>query len=85
MKITMNINDDLLSRVDNYARANYLTRTSVFSMAVSQFLLSQELPSLMANMNKAMLKIAETGEVTEEQKKAIDMVEALCQAINAKK
>ena len=84
MKITMNINDDLLSRVDNYARANYLTRTSVFSMAVSQFLLSQELPTMMANLNNAMLKIAETGEITEEQQKAIDMMDALCTAINAK-
>lgn len=84
MKITMNINDDLLSRVDNYARANYLTRTSVFSMAVSQFLLSQELPTMMANLNNAMLKIAETGEITEEQQKAIDMMDALCTALNAK-
>jgi hypothetical protein len=53
-------------------------------MAVSQFLLSQELPTMMANLNNAMLKIAETGEITEEQQKAIDMMDALCTALNAK-
>lgn len=81
MKITMNINDDLLERVDRYAKLNYLSRTSVFSFAVSQFLTAQELPSMMSNMNNAMLKIAETGTITEEQQKTLDAMQVFVDAL----
>lgn len=85
MKITMNINDDLLERVDRYAKINYLSRTSVFSFAVSQFLTAQELPSMMSNMNNAMLKIAETGTITEEQQKTLDAMQVFVDALIAGK
>lgn len=82
MKITMNVNDDLLERVDRYAKLNYMNRTSVFCYAVSQFLMAQELPSLMTNMNNAMVKIAESGEITEEQQKALDAFQVFVDAFN---
>lgn len=85
MKITMNVNDDLLERVDRYARLNYLTRTSVFSFAVSQFLTAQELPSMMSNLNNAMIKIAETGTITEEQQKALNDMQVFVDALSAGK
>ena len=68
----MNVNDDLLRRVDSYAKANYQTRTGVFCFAVSQFLLSQQLPSLMISMEQAMKKISETGVIDAEAKKTLD-------------
>lgn len=82
MKITMNVNDDLLERVDRYAKLNYMNRTSVFSYAVSQFLMAQELPSLMSNMNNAMRKIAETGTITEDQQKTLDAFQIFVDALN---
>lgn len=85
MKITMNVNDDLLERVDRYARQNYLTRTSVFSFAVSQFLIAQELPSMMSNLNNAAIKIAETGTITEEQQKALNDMQVFVDALSAGK
>lgn len=84
MKITMNVNDDLLERVDRYARQNYLTRTSVFCFAVSQFLTAQELPSIMSNLNNAMIKISETGTISEEDQKTLDAMQLICDALNAK-
>ena len=72
MKITMNVNDDLLKRIDTYAKSHYLTRTAVFCFATSQFLTAEALPSLMMNMNQAMQKIAETGNVDEETQRQLD-------------
>lgn len=69
----MNVNDDLLRRVDSYAKANYQTRTGVFCFAVSQFLLSQQLPSLMVSMEQAMKKISETGTLDAETQNTLDM------------
>lgn len=85
MKITMNVNDELLERADRYAKMNYMTRTTVFSVAVNQFLMAQELPSLMANMNQAMLKIAETGTITEDQQKTLDAMQFFVDAMTAGK
>lgn len=81
MKITMNINDELLERVDRYAKINYMNRTSVFSVAVNEFLIKKELPALMKNMNQAMIKIAETGEITDEDREALDAMDLLVNAM----
>ena len=75
MKITMNVPDDLLTRVDAYAKANYQTRTSLFCFAVNQYLTSQQLPSLLENMNAAMQKIASTGQIDDETRKTLDAFE----------
>ena len=83
MKITMNVNDDLLERVDRYAKQNYLTRTSVFSFAASQFLMSQELPSMIVNLNNAMIKIAETGEITPEDEKTLEAMHFFVEALKS--
>lgn len=83
MKVTMNVNDVLLERVDRYAKQNYLTRTSVFSYAVSQFLMAQELPSLLGNLNNVMVKMAESGTITEEQQKTLEDIQALVRLMNS--
>lgn len=81
MKITMNVPDDLLARVDAYAKSNYQTRTSLFCFAVNQYLIQQQLPSLMENMNAAMKKIASTGSVDDETKKSLDAWDLFCKQL----
>jgi metal-responsive CopG/Arc/MetJ family transcriptional regulator len=81
MKITMNFNDELLGRIDSYAKSNYLTRTSVMSIACNNFLLQHELQSLLKNMNMAFEKIIASGEVTEEQLKEFDQFKLLCDMV----
>lgn len=81
MKITMNISDDLLDRVDRYAKSNYLNRTSVFSIAVSQYLMAQEIPTMMVNLNNALIKISETGTITDEQRRTLDAVQLLVDSL----
>ena len=85
MKVTMNLNDELVERIDKYAKTNYMTRTSVISFAASQFHMTQEVPALMSNVNQAMIKIAQTGELTEEQRKLLDSMEVFVELLQAGK
>ena len=81
MRVTMTLNDDLLKRIDNYAKTNYMNRSSVVSFACNQFLMANELQSLMVDMKRAMQKIADCGTVPEEQMKELEKFEMLCDMI----
>ena len=54
MRVTMTLNDDLLKRIETYAKANYMNRSSVVSFACNQFLMANELQSLMVDVKRAM-------------------------------
>ena len=81
MRVTMTLNDDLLKRIETYAKANYMNRSSVVSFACNQFLMANELQSLMVDMKRAMQKIADCGTVPEEQMKELEKFEMLCDMI----
>ena len=77
----MTLNDDLLKRIETYAKANYMNRSSVVSFACNQFLMANELQSLMVDVKRAMQKIADCGTVPEEQMKELEKFEMLCDMI----
>lgn len=81
MRVTMTLNDELLKRLDTYAKANYMNRSSVVSFACNQFLMANELQSLMVDVKRAMQKIADCGTVSEEQMKEFEKFEMLCDII----
>lgn len=81
MRVTMTLNDDLLKRIETYAKANYMNRSSVVSFACNQFLMANELQSLMVDVKRAMQKIADCGTVPEEQMKELEKFEMLCDMI----
>jgi len=83
MRVNMTLNDELLSRIDTYAKLNYMNRSSVVSFACNQYLLQMEMQSLLVDMKRAMQKIAETGTVTEEQLKQLEKVDMICEMFNA--
>ena len=82
MRVTMNVNEDLVKRADAFAKSNYLTRTAVFTYALSQFLTAQELPSLMVSMKAAMDKIAAKGTIDPETQKQLDSFDAFVKLMN---
>lgn len=81
MRVNMTINDELLARVDSYAKANYMTRSSVVGFACNQFLIANEMQSLLVEMKRAMQKIAESGSVDEEQQRKIDEFYTACNVL----
>ena len=81
MRVNMTLNDELLKRIDTYAKDNYMNRSSVVSFACNQFLTSVELSSLLVDMKRAIKKIADSGTCTAEQLKEFEKYEALCDIV----
>ena len=84
MKINISINDDLLTRVDKYVEQNYSTRSGVISLALSQFLATQEVSNLLCGMNVAMQRIADKGMVDDETYKQLEEFETICNVLVGK-
>lgn len=83
-KISISINDDLLSRLDKSAAETYSSRSGFISQAVLQYLTSIEIPNIMSNMYVVMQKIADNNEIDEETKKQLQDFQALAKALNKK-
>lgn len=79
-KVNMNINDELLSRLDGYAKKNYMTRSAVVCFAVNQFLILQDSREYYNTMLHLMREFASHGTLNEEQKKILEQVESICTA-----
>ena len=78
MRVNMTLNDELLQRIDNYAKSNYMSRSSVVSFACNQFLMANELQSLMVDIKRAIQEIAANGSASDEQMKELEKYENLC-------
>lgn len=61
MKVNVTLDDELMSRLDDYARRNYMSRSGLISLAVTQYLNSNEMILAIKDISVAMRKIAETG------------------------
>lgn len=77
-RVNMNINDDLLQRIDTYADKNYMTRSAVMCFAVNQFLVAQDTKEFYQTMLQLMKEFAMRGDLNEEQKKILSQVESAC-------
>lgn len=78
MRVNMTLNDELLARIDNYAKSNYMSRSSVVSFACNQFLMANELQSLYVDLKRALQTIASKETITDEQLKELEKFENLC-------
>ncbi len=63
MKVGITLDDDLLVRVDAFADRNYMSRSGLISLALTQYLNSQEMINAITDMSLSMRKIADSGEV----------------------
>lgn len=66
MKISISINDELLRKIDEYSKENFLTRSGFLSLAANQYILQQEAMSTMKSLRSAVEKVSETGEMDEQ-------------------
>lgn len=85
MKVQMSLNDDLVQKVDKYAKENYLSRSALVSIALNQYLLSHEVSAAIAEMSIAMRKIADTGAVDDESLKTMEDFERLARLLTTGK
>ena len=77
MKINITMNDELLERLDNYAKEQFTTRSGLISLACTQYLNQQEALNLLRAMTSAMQRIAETGTVDEEAKQQVEDIQRI--------
>lgn len=84
MKVNITLNDELLSRIDNYADANYMSRSGLMSLACTQFLNQAEVMMLVKDMSLAMRKIADNGNIDDESMRQLEDIERLCKLIMTK-
>ena len=73
LKINITINDDLLKKVDSYAKSNYLKRSSVVSLALLDYLDKYEYFFAVSCLSLALKKIASTGKIDAESVKRIEV------------
>lgn len=72
MKINVSLDDRLAKRMDDYAEENYMTRSGLISISLTQYLNTQEMISVIKNMSMSLAKIADSKMVTEEDKAEIE-------------
>jgi metal-responsive CopG/Arc/MetJ family transcriptional regulator len=66
MKVNVTLQDELVSRIDNFADENYMSRSGFLTLAAVQYLNTQDTMRLIRDMSLAMRKIADTGTVDPE-------------------
>lgn len=76
-KISITIDDALLSRVDAWVADNYNSRSGLISMLLSQYLDSQDLMQAVKNMSFTMQMILNKGEISADEKKALEHFQLL--------
>lgn len=81
MKVQISLDDELLNRVDNYADRNYMSRSGLISLSLTQYLSQNEMMVAVKDMALCMRKIADNGEVDEETMKQLEDFERICKMI----
>ena len=82
-KVQISIDDKLLDRIDSYADENYITRSGLISMGMSEYLNSKETMRLIKNLNVAVQRIADQGTVDDDTMRQLEDFERLCKIITA--
>lgn len=77
IKVGITLDEELMRRVDEYAEENYLNRSSLISLATTQFLNASDVTKAIRDMAFAMRKIADAGEVDEETRRQLEDFERL--------
>lgn len=77
-KVQISIDDALLDRIDSYADECYISRSGLISMAMSQYLNTQEVMVMVRNLGKAVQRVAETGVCDDETLAEMEQFSKLC-------
>jgi len=66
MKLSISLNDELVAKVDEIAKSNYMTRSGLISVATLNYLNQLQVAEKMSDMNRIMTKLVEKGMLDEE-------------------
>lgn len=78
MKVQITLDDELMKRVDAYADENYMSRSGLISIAVTQYLNTKEMIGAITRMGIAMEKIADKGEIDKQTQQELLDFQRMC-------
>lgn len=81
MKVQITLDDALMTRVDEFADKNYMSRSGLMSLAVTQYLNAADVTSAVKDMALCIRKIADTGEIDEETQRQLVDLERYCKLL----
>lgn len=84
MKVQLSIDDDLMKRVDTFADENYMSRSTLFTIAVTQYINSEDVITAIKEMSVSMKKIADTGKVDHEIMEQLEDFNRLAKMLTVK-
>ena len=82
MKVNVTLDDALMKRVDDYADRNYMSRSGLLSLAVTQYLNANEMVLAISDMALSMRKIADTGKIDHETIEQLEDFERLANLLS---
>ena len=84
-KVQITLDEKLVERIDNYADANYMSRSGLISLAATQYLNQADVVMLIKDMSLSMRKIADTGELDKETIEQLEDFERICKMLIGQK
>lgn len=84
MKVQISVDDELMKRVDAFADDNYMSRSTLFTIAATQYINAQDVTRAIKDMAVAMKKIADTGKVDHETMEQLEDFERLANMLQIK-
>lgn len=84
MKVQISVDDELMKRVDAFADDNYMSRSTLFTIAVTQYINAQDVTRAIKEMAVAMKKIADTGKVDHETMEELEDFQRLANMLQLK-
>ena len=85
IKVNVSLDDNLVRRMDEYAENNYLKRSSLVSLALTQFLNANDVANAIIEMSLCMRKIADSGEIDDSTLEQLEDFERLSKIIASSK
>lgn len=84
MKVQISIDDELLKRADSYAEKNYMSRSGLLSLALTQYLNQFQALNALMDLSNSMKKIADTGVIDDDTRMELEDIVRLCATISGK-
>lgn len=84
VKVQISMQEDLLNKIDDFAKSNFMNRSAFISMVCNQYLQAKEVTEHLKDLTFSVRKIADGQEVDEETMQKIEDFERLAKVLNFK-
>lgn len=84
MKVQISVDDELMKRVDTFADENYMSRSGLITIALTQYLNQADVAKAIKEMSISIKKMADTGKVDHNTIEQIEDFHRLAVMLNMK-